>query len=188
MSNLAQLVGIYSPLWSINLIQVCVEYPSNSSGIALRDVWSLSVIADIHPSFYCYNVDFFHSNKKTCTEPSFSVPCKISSDNMFRSRIKSDLEKAGCQVYPFQPHVKVIGCIRKQEKYVFHEQHKGTSAFGFFWNSTSNYTLNIVQNHDQLFEPQKMERLPAYWREITSVYHFHKATTGWRSGPQWHRP
>lgn len=58
---------------------------------------------------------------KTCTEPSFIVSCKISSDSMFWSRIKSDLEKAGCQVYPFQPHVKVTSCIRKQGKYGFHE-------------------------------------------------------------------
>lgn len=62
---------------------------------------------------------------------------------MFWSKIRSDLEKAGCQVYPFQPHVKVISCIRKPGKYVFHEQHKGKSAlFGF--GKLHDYTPNTV--------------------------------------------
>lgn len=76
---------------------------------------------------------------KTYTEPSFIVSCQISSDNMFWSRIKSDL-KAGCQVYPFQPRVKVIGCIRKQGKYFAWIAQRNISFRGFF-NSTNNCTI-----------------------------------------------
>lgn len=61
MSHLAELAGIYSPVSSTNSIQVWVEYPTSSHGLTLRGVWSLSVIADSYASFYCYNVDFFHS-------------------------------------------------------------------------------------------------------------------------------
>lgn len=94
---------------------------------------------------------------KTCTETSWSVSCKVSLDNMFWSRIKSDLEKAACQVYPFQPHVKVVGCIRKQGKYVFREQHKGTSALVFLEIPQTLHTKYCTKPWSSFWTPKAGE-------------------------------
>jgi len=95
-------------------------------------------------------VSFSNPINKVCTKPSFIASSKIALNNMFWSRIESDLEKAGCQVYPFQ-----LSCTKKQGKYFFDEQHKETLT-SFFGNCTNNYTVNTVQSL------KKRARLPTY--------------------------